>query len=83
MTAAGSVWLILVSEIFADDALGPCAILRSAARADFARSIADDPDSPFAERAIGFSLFGTQPEPDSFCGTRRRDLMRSMAASAV
>ncbi len=83
MTAAGAIGSVLVCEVLAEGALGAFAILCNAARADLARSVANDPHSALAEGAIEVPLFGPEPEADSFCGTRHSSLMRSMAASVV
>jgi hypothetical protein len=83
MTAALSIGLVLGGEVLAEGSLGARAIFWSAARADFARSISDDPNRALAEGAIGVSVFGAKPETDAFCGTRHSALIFSMAASVV
>ena len=83
MTAARSVGLVLVGKVLAEGALGARAILCSAARADLARSVSDDPHCALAERAVGVSFFGAEPEAGSFGGTRHSALISSMAASVV
>jgi hypothetical protein len=81
--ATGSVGAVLCCEILAEGALRLRAIFWSAARADFAPTVSDDPHCAFAERALGVSLFGAQPETSSFCGTRHSALIFSIAASVV
>ena len=49
MTAAGSIGSVLVCEVLAECALGALAILCSAARADLARSVSDDPHRTLAD----------------------------------
>ena len=83
MTATGSVGLVFVGEVLAERSLGVRAIFCSAARADLARSISDDPDRALAERAVGVSLFGSKPQASSFSGTRHRSLICSICASVV
>ena len=46
MPAPPSAWLVFAGEVFSEGSLGARAILCSAARADFARSISDDPNRP-------------------------------------
>jgi hypothetical protein len=83
MTATDPVGQVLVCEVRTEGALGARAILCSAARADLARSVSDDPDRAFAERAVSISFFGAEPETDPFCGTRHSALISSIAASVV
>jgi hypothetical protein len=83
MTAALSVGLVLVGKMLPEGALGARAIRCSAARADLARSVSDDPNCALAERAVGISFFGTEPETGTFCGTRHSALISSIAASVV
>jgi hypothetical protein len=83
MTAAGAIGLVLVCEVLAESALGAFAILCSAARADLARSVSNDPHRTLAEAAIEVPLFGPKPEADSFCWTRHSSLIRSMFTSVV
>ena len=83
MTAAFSVGLILGGEVLAEGSLGARAIFWSAARADLARSISNDPNCALSEGTIGISVLGAKPETDAFCGTRHNALISSMAASVV
>jgi hypothetical protein len=83
MTAAGAIGSVLVCEVLAECALGALAILCSAARADLARSVSDDPHRTLAEGAIEVPLFWPKPKADSFCGTRHNSLIRSTFASVV
>ena len=62
MTAALSIGPVLGGEVLAEGSLGALAIFWSAARADFARSISDDPNRPLAQGAIGVSVFRAKPE---------------------
>src|SRR5215467_4010528 len=73
--------LILVGEVFAERPLGAFNIFCSAARADFARSISDDPDRALAERAVRVSLFRAEPSASPFGWARHRALQSLMAAS--
>ena len=57
MTSASSTGLVFVCEVLADCPLGASAILRSAARADFARSVPNNPHGAFAEGAVGVAFF--------------------------
>jgi hypothetical protein len=52
-------------HLLAECALGPFAILCSAARADLARSVSNDPHRTLAEAAIEAPLFWPKPEADS------------------
>jgi hypothetical protein len=61
MTAPAPVGLVFVGEVFAEGALGPRAILCSAARADLVRSVSDDP-----YRALA-SLDACGPLPSACC----------------
>jgi hypothetical protein len=83
MTAAGAVWLVFVGEVLAKRALGARAIFWRSARADLARSVSDDPDCPFSERAIGLPLLGSKPQAGAFPRTRHSALISSIAASVV
>ena len=83
MTTPGAIGLVLVGKMLSEDAFGARAIFRSAARANFARSVSDNPHRAFAERSVRASLFGTEPEASSFCGTRHSALISSIAASVV
>src|ERR1700722_16678044 len=83
MTAAGTVWLVFVGEVLAKRALGARAILWRAARADFARSVSDDPHRPLSERAVAVSLLGSKPQASAFPWTRHGALISSVAASVV
>jgi hypothetical protein len=83
MTAAPAVGPVLVGEMFAEGTFGARAIFWSAARADLARSISDDPDRALAERAIEVSLFGPEPEAGAFRWTRHRALISAIAARVV
>jgi hypothetical protein len=78
MTAANTAGPVFVGKVLAEGTLGARAIFWRAARADLARSVSDDPNCTFAERAVLISLFGAQPEAGSFSGTRHSDLMCSM-----
>jgi hypothetical protein len=83
MTAAGSVGPVLVGKVLAKGALGARAILCSAARADLARSVSDDPHRALSERAVGVSFLRPKPEAGAFPGTRHSALISSIAASVV
>jgi hypothetical protein len=83
MTAAGTVWFVFVGEVLAKRALGARAILWRAARADFARSVSDDPHRPFSERSVGVPLLGAEPQASAFPWTRHSALISSIAASVV
>jgi hypothetical protein len=83
MTAPLSVGLVLVGEVLAEGSLGARPIFCSAARADLAWSVSDDPHRALAERAVEVSFFGAEPETGPFCGTRHSALMSSIAASVV
>ena len=83
MTAAGTVWLVFVGEVLAKRALGAGAILWRAARADFVRSVSDDPHRPLSERAVGVPLLGSKPQASAFPWTRHSALISSIAASVV
>jgi hypothetical protein len=83
MTAAFSVGLVLGREVLAEGSLGARAIFWRAARADFTRSISNDPNRALSERAVGVSVLGTKPETDSFWGTRHKALIFSISASVV
>jgi hypothetical protein len=78
MTATGTIWLVFVGEVLAKCALGAGAILWSAARADFARSVSDDPHRPLSERAVGVSLLGAKPQASAFLWTRHSALISSI-----
>jgi hypothetical protein len=83
MMAAGTVWLVFVGEVLAKRALGARAIFWRAARADFARPVSDDPDSPLSERALGVPLLASKPRASAFPWTRHSALISSIAASVV
>jgi hypothetical protein len=83
MTTAGSAGLVSVGEVLPERTLGALAIFWSAARADLARSVSDDPDRAEAERAVRVSFCGAQPEAGPFGGTRHSALISSIAASVV
>ena len=83
MTTAGSVWLVLIGEMLAERALGSRAIFCRAARADFARSLSDDPDRPLSDPAVGVSPFWPKPQAGAFPWTRHNSLISSIAASVV
>jgi hypothetical protein len=83
MTAAGAAWLVLVGEVLTKGTLGARAIFCKAARADFARSISNDPDRPLSERTIRVPVFGPKPEASALPWTRHAALISSIAASVV
>jgi hypothetical protein len=68
MTAALSVGLVLVGKMLAEGALGARAIRCSAARADLARSVSDDPNCALAERAVGIRSSGRSQRRAPFAG---------------
>ena len=68
MTAVGAIGLVLVCEVLAEGALGAFAILCSAARADLARSVANDPHGALAEGAIEVRSSGRSQRRIPFAG---------------
>jgi len=81
MAPARAVRLVFVCKVLPNLPLGVMAILCSAARANLAGSVSNNPNCSLAECAVGVSFLGTEPESDSFGWTRHSDLMRSIAAS--
>jgi hypothetical protein len=82
-TTAGATWLIFVGEVLAEGPLGAGAIRCSAARADLARFVSDDPHRALSKGSIGVAPLRAKPEAGSLAWTRHSFLISSMAASVV
>ena len=70
--------LVFAGDVLGEGSFSSRAVLSSAARADFARSVADDPGCVADEVAAGVTLFGFEPEPCAFCWSRHLSLMDSI-----
>jgi len=83
MTAAGSVGLIFTRDVFGERPFSPFAVISKAARADFTRSVTDDPCGAPDKVSVAVPFFWFEPQSGSFCMTRHFSLISSIARSVV
>ena len=83
MTAPVSGHLVLADDVIGELLLSVRAVISKAARADFPRSVADDPSCAQADLAVRGVEGGLKPQSGTFTSTRHSSLIRSMFARVV
>ena len=82
MTTAFARRLVLAGDVVGKGPLSAFAVASSAARADFTRSVSDDPCCVPDEPPAGVALFWFKPEPCAFAWSRHvESLMSSMCGA--
>jgi hypothetical protein len=83
MTAAVAADFIFCGDVLGERPFSPFAVISSAARADFTRSITDDPRRASDKSSVAVALFRFEPQSGPFCWTRHFSLISSIARRVV